>query len=144
MNMVEIYEYVKKHGDTKVVVKTQYDSGSQYTIPREGLSKYIKDNFFIDDVFEVVEDVEDTSPFTVKRWLSGGEDYKTRTVNIYGKEFEISYDFSYAAIDEDGYCWVYEYYPVKGSREFLVNTGSSTYLGEVEYTGDWKQSLIDM
>ena len=138
MNLVELYHYIKEHGEARI--KAERYLGYTGTIYDDGnLDGYLRDNFGIFSMFEV-SDESDEEPFKIIGWEEKVKDSITRDVVIFGNIVSIPIDYQTYAVDEDGSIFAYRAEnPKLTDYEWL--SACYIYLGNVNYKGDWKQSL---
>lgn len=70
-------------------------------------------------------------------------------IELYGILFNVGVNIAtkawkYAAVDEDGEVYVYTQEPEPLNEYWSVENGDDAEVGQVGFTGDWKDSLIEV
>ena len=85
---------------------------------------------------------------TGKQQQSRVDSDKSRAVSVYGVEFRIptAYEYKWAAVDKDGYLRLFVERPrySAGDEEFFTDTGMEFNLCIVYYTGDPRDSVVQL
>ncbi len=67
-----------------------------------------------------------------------------KCVNYFGKLLLVPEKYKYIATNYDGSVWAFLEKPEMDSECFYLEPASPIYIGYVDYTGNWKDSLMEI